>query len=804
MSSKNASILGQSLKYMKRILLFLTITCLNSVFAQQKAGLTVEKIMRDPKWMGSSPENIFWGPFDDQLYFRWNPEAKDYASLYSVNTKEHTPRKREEEEVGSFVSQTSYSKDGLQAVYIKQGDLFLQNIKLKKEKQLTHTVDKESDPQFNVDENAVVFKKGDNLFAISLSDGALKQLTNFTKGEKKKEDHKLSAQNQWLKNNQLSLFEVLKDRRKQKELNDSLEKLQEVKGLKELPIGENEILRAVTASPNLQYITYLKYTPSKENKNTIVPNFVTESGYTEDLSTRNKVGDQQGKTSALLYNIQRDTMLTINTDQLEGIKDIPTFYNDYPKEKDSLLKENTNRQVNIAGIYWNPKGNSAVVIAYAQDHKDRWIAQLNLQTGALKTLDRQHDDAWIAGPGIGGSWGGANVGWIDDERLYYQSEATGYSHLYTLNVATGNKTQLTTGRFEVQEVSLSKDKKTFYLIANKEHPGITHFYRLSVNGGGLQQVTTMKGGNEVSLSPDEKWLAIRYSSSNTPWELYLQENKPGAKVVQITDSRSEEFKAYAWRSPAVVSFANRYNDSVYARLYVPERPKANKPAVIFVHGAGYLQNVHYWWSSYFREYMFHNLLADLGYTVLDIDYTASAGYGRDHRTGIYRHMGGKDLSDQVDGAKLLVEKYGINAKNIGIYGGSYGGFITLMAMFNEPHAFAAGAALRSVTDWAHYNHGYTSNILNEPVNDPKAYQQSSPINFADGLKGSLLMCHGMVDVNVHFQDIVRLNQRLIELGKNDWELAVYPVEDHGFVEPSSWTDEYKRILKLFEERLVNE
>jgi dipeptidyl aminopeptidase/acylaminoacyl peptidase len=164
-------------------------------------------------------------------------------------------------------------------------------------------------------------------------------------------------------------------------------------------------------------------------------------------------------------------------------------------------------------------------------------------------------------------------------------------------------------------------------------------------------------------------------------------------------------------------------------------------------------------------------------------------------------MGGKDLSDQVDGVKLLVEKYGVNPKHVGLYGGSYGGFITLMGLLTEPEVFSSGAALRSVTDWAHYNHGYTSNILNEPALDEKAYKQSSPIYFADGLKGNLLMCHGMVDENVQFQDIVRFSQRLIELGKNNWELAVYPVEDHGFTEPASWADEYKRIFNLFERTL---
>ncbi|MGH2622967.1 MAG: prolyl oligopeptidase family serine peptidase, partial [Sphingobacterium sp.] len=355
----------------------------------------------------------------------------------------------------------------------------------------------------------------------------------------------------------------------------------------------------------------------------------------------------------------------------------------------------------------------------------------------------------------------------------------------------------------VQSTELSRDKKNFYITANKEHPGITHFYRLSVNGGEMIKMTSEDGGNEVTLSPDEKWLAINHSTMNKPWELYIQVNKENAEAKQVTKSTSEEFDSYAWMKPDLISFKNRHGDDVYARVYPAKNPHPNKPAVVFVHGAGYLQNVHYWWSQYFREYMFNNMLADNGYTVIDIDYTASSGYGRDHRTGIYRHMGGKDLTDQVDGVKYLEQHYDINPKNVGIYGGSYGGFITLMALFNEPTVFHAGAALRSVTDWAHYNHGYTANILNTPGQDPIAYKRRSPIYFAEGLKGHLLMLHGMVDVNVQFQDIVRLNQRLIELGKENWDLAVYPVEDHGFVEPSSWTDEYKRIFKLFEQTLKN-
>jgi len=258
---------------------------------------------------------------------------------------------------------------------------------------------------------------------------------------------------------------------------------------------------------------------------------------------------------------------------------------------------------------------------------------------------------------------------------------------------------------------------------------------------------------------------------------------PALKIVEIPSSHTKQ--------------------PIYAKLYLPKDFDTSKkyPAVLFVHGAGYTQNVHEQWPYYFREQMFHNMLNDKGYVVLDMDYRASEGYGRDWRTAIYRHMGGKDLEDVVDGAKYLVATQKVNPKRIGVYGGSYGGFITLMAMFTTPDVFAAGAALRPVTDWAHYNHGYTSDILNEPQHAAEAYRKSSPIYFAEGLKGRLLICHGMADTNVHFQDTVRLVQRLIELRKTGWYVAFYPVENHGFVEPTSWADEYKRIFALFEETI---
>ena len=793
---------------------FLFFLFATAASAQELAPLTVSKIMRDPKWMGTSPENYRWAADSKTVYFDWNPENKEKVQLYKVNVSTKKIEKTDSTEIENnlFINYI-YNKDKSLGLLEKGGDIYLTNIKSKKERQLTNTLERESNAKFLYN-NDVVYQRADNIYQLNLATGELKQLTNFTKGKPEVTSPSarsggrptnigISQQDLWLKNDQTALFDIVKKKNGEAGnratgrnrgfgfFNDAVKP----RVIKPINLGD-DFMAGLTVSPDGKYISYRLIKPAAGNKNTIVPNYVTSTGYTEDINSRAKVGEALSTITTYVFNIEKDSVYAVNVSQIPGIKDLPDYVKDYPKQLEERTKKNEDRKVNLNVVNWNETGSFAVISGRSQDNKDFWILKLDPSTGKLDLIDRQRDEAWIGGPGVA-----RDVKWIDNQRFYYQSEATGYSHLYIYNISTSEKKQLTSGKWEVQQVQLSKDNKTFFIKANKEHPGITHFYKLNVNGGELTQITSMKGGNEVTLSPDEKWLAINYSYMDKPWELYIQENKAGAEAVKITKSTSAEFDSYQWRQPDLVSFKNRHGDDVYARVYPSKNPHPNKPAVVFVHGAGYLQNVHYWWSQYFREYMFNNLLADNGYTVIDIDYTASSGYGRNHRTGIYRHMGGKDLTDQVDGVKMLVEKYGVNTKNVGLYGGSYGGFITLMALFNESDTFRAGAALRSVTDWAHYNHGYTSNILNEPVNDPNSYKKSSPIYFADKLKGDLVMLHGMVDVNVHFQDVVRLSQRFIELGKDNWELAVYPVEDHGFVEPSSWTDEYKRIFKLFENTL---
>ncbi len=767
--------------------------------AQPLAPLTVEKIMRDPKWIGVAPTNIFWSADSKQLYFNWNPDKNSGDSLYAI-----TPISRIPQKVSPAIRRNlpalvgAFDRARNKKVYEKNGDIFLLDIVTGKTTQVTFTNEREFNPAFSSDERKVVFTAGINLYSWEIASGTFTQLTDFRKGTRKS-DIKLSDQEKWLKADQLAYFQVLRERNGIKKASEKMQKSDRPHRPKEIYIEEKNVDQ-LQLSPQGNSITF-RLTKMASPKNTIVPSYVTESGFTDDIPSRTKVGNPQNSYELFVYRIDQDSVLPVKTNDIPGIFDLPDYKKDYPvkpsKDEKGKEKKPEPRPVIMFGPYWSEDGKNNVVVVRAQDYKDRWLLTLDPATQKLTLLDRQRDEAWVGEPGFG--FGPGAIGWASNSQLWFLSEESGYSHLYLYDFAASKKQAITTGKYEVQTAELSKDKKSFYITTNEVHPGEKHFYKLPVAGGKTEKLTTMSGSSLVTISPDEKWLAIRYSYSNKPWELYLQENKSGAKPQQITNSLSEDFKSYPWRDPDVTTFKARDGADVYTRVFRPTNP--NGAAVIFVHGAGYLQNAHRWWSNYFREYMFHNLLTDRGYTVLDMDYRASAGYGRDWRTGIYRFMGGKDLTDNVDGAKWLVEKFNINPKRIGIYGGSYGGFITLMGMFTTPDVFAAGAALRPVTDWAHYNHSYSASILNEPATDSIAYARSSPLYYASGLKGHLLICHGMIDTNVHFEDAVRLTQRLIELGKDNWELAAYPMEDHGFVEASSWTDEYKRILKLFEERL---
>lgn len=764
------------------------------------APLTVEKIMRDPKWIGTSPSNLQWSVNSDTLYFNWNPDQNISDSLYFITLRNHTPHKASTAIKQNIISGSSvnYNSNYTAGAYEKDGDIYYFNAKTNKLQRITNTVEPENNPDFSFSGKKIVYSSGQNLFSWDINTGEMQQLTNFKKGTKpldKKE--KGDAEEEWMKQDQLNYLQVLKERKEKKEAGKDYAEANKKPELMSIYTGSKNVY-GLSSDATGRFVSYRYFERPQNTKNTIVPNYITESGYTEDINGRTKVGGTQGNAELFFYDREKDTVYNVITKDLPGVKDIPLYISDYKNAFSKAKKDSLAKLISFSVAKWAPNSSNAIFEITSADNKDRWIMLWQGIQNKFNVIDHQHDEAWIGGPGINSG----TSGWLNDNTVYFQSENSGFSHLYTKNIVTDKSEQITKGNYEVQEAKLSRDKKYFYLTTNEAEPGEQQFYKLNIATGKQEKLTAMMGANNAELSPDEKNIAVLYSYATKPWELFLQKNDAGAKPEQITNMASTaEFRSYPWRDPEIIKFSARDGQMVYARLYKPANSKPGMSAVVFVHGAGYLQNAHKWWSSYFREYMFNNLLADNGYYVIDIDYRASAGYGSKWRTGIYRHMGGQDLDDQEDGIKYLEKNYGVDKNKIGMYGGSYGGFITLMAMFTKPDLVKAGAALRPVTDWTNYNHGYTANILNVPYMDSISYHQSSPIYFANGLKNHLLICHGMVDQNVHFQDVVKLTQRLIELHKDNWELAPYPMEDHGFVEPSSWTDEYKRIFKLFEENL---
>uniref|UniRef100_A0A7V2B2L0 S9 family peptidase n=1 Tax=Rhodothermus marinus TaxID=29549 RepID=A0A7V2B2L0_RHOMR len=791
---------------MKRLI---AVGILLGVCVAQSLGqprLRIEQIMQDPKtWIGAWPSDPFWSEDGQFLYFWWNPKGQFPSdSLFKVARSGGVPEKVSPEERrhlppafdGWHHGMWVYDADFRRKVFVREGDLYLYDRQTRRLTRLTRTVEVESTPRFTPDGQAVVFVKNNNLFQLDLRTGGLVQLTDLRRGSEPRE-RKPDGQDAFLQAQQRALFEVI---RKHAEAREAREKAQEQdRKAQNLPptfyYGEKEVTQ-LQLDPTGRFVTFALTTNPPQEKSTAVMDYVTESGYAQSRQARPKVGVPPGSFELYVQDLLRDTTYLVNLHQVPGAYDVPEYLQQQGIKPDT---QKTKRFLYAYGPYWSGDGHYAVLEIRARDNKDRWIARLDPQTGQLTVLDRQHDEAWIAGPGISWFGGRSTMGWLPDNRhFYFQSERTGYSHLYVVDVETGQVRQLTDGPFEVFDPFISRDGRYWYFTSSEGSPFERHFYRMPIDGGPRERLTTLPGRNDVVLSPDEQTMGILYSYSNRPPEIYLQPLRRGrpAEPQRLTHSPTEEWLAYPWRDPEIRLIEASDGARVPARVYEPD--VLNGAAVFFVHGAGYLQNVHRWWSSYFREYMFHNLLADLGYLVLDLDYRGSAGYGRNWRTAIYRHMGGRDLQDYVDASRYVQEHYGIPPERVFIYGGSYGGFLTLMALFTASEHFGGGAALRAVTDWAHYNHPYTSNILNTPETDSLAYVRSSPIYHAEGLQDPLLMCHGLVDTNVQPQDIFRLVQRLIELGKENWELAVYPVEGHGFEEPSSWTDQYKRILKLIE------
>ena len=779
----------------------LLATLVTAPVATAAEPITLTQAMADPDWIGPPVDSAWW---------RWDGKAAQYLlkrngatirDTWQVGIDGGTPIRLDGSARADLdTADAVVDAAGTRSAFVRNGDVFVRDLRSGALSQLTRSGGDAGRLQWSRD-GALTWRSG---AAWQRWDGRVITQAAVPKAE---DAPTTAPKPDDLRDRQLRLIATLKDDRARRDaVRDQAEAWRSsdpTRAPAPIYLGKDVDIVDSALSPDGAWLLVATTVKGADAGATgKMPKYVTESGYEEFEDVRTRVGRGDPLPQTLwLAEVATGKVSELKFDVLPGIATDPLAALRKAAGKDAL-KGNRTVQVATSGdngsaptLLWSNDGRNAAVMVRAIDNKDRWIATVDLANAKLQPRHRLTDPAWI-------NWGFNEFGWLPDAKtLWYLSEESGFSHLYTLEGA--KKTQLTDGKWETSAVVPTRDGTSFFFVCNRAQPGDYEVCNVPARGGAVREVTSLDGVESFVPSPDGSKLLVRHSSAYMPPQLSVVD-AAGGSATQLTDTRTADFKARTWIQPQLVQVPSKHGaGTIWGKYYGPAtmEPGRKYPVVMFVHGAGYLQNVSARYPNYYREQMFHNLLVDQGYIVLDLDYRASEGYGRDWRTAIYRWMGKPELEDYLDGLDWLVANKQADRDRAGIYGGSYGGFMAFVALFKQPGVFKAGAALRPVSDWSQYNHEYTSNILNTPELDPEAYKRSSPLEYAEGLQDHLLIAHGMIDDNVFYKDSVMLAQRLIELRKDKWELASYPLERHGFTHPDAWYDEYRRIYELFEKTL---
>ncbi len=770
--------------------------------APAPAALTLEQAMADPDWIGPPVDSAWWQWDGRQVQYLLKRDGSPVRDTYRQAVDGAAARRVGDAERADLdAAGASYDRARQRMLFARNGDIFLRDLRSGALTQLTRSNETESRPQFASDGGAI-WRAGNDWYHWRPGGGAAQVAV-----VKAARDPEAAPKADVLREQQLATLATLRRDREQRDAlrqqEDAWRKADPTRAAGPVYLGDEvEIVDSALSPDGRHLLVVTQAKDADEGQAGKMPRYVTESGYEEFQEVRTRVGRKLPAPHALwLVDVAAGSARALAFDALPGIASDPLADLRKAAKRDPLkgpraVRIESDGDGSGPAIHWSDDGRNVAVEIRAIDNKDRWIASVDLDKAELRPRHRLTDAAWI-------NWNFNDFGWLPDNRtLWLLSEESGHSHLYTV-ADDGRPRQRTRGDWEVSAPVPSADGSGFFFLCNRAWPGDYEVCRLDLAGDRVSEVTALDGVEDFSLSPDGQRLLVRYSGSYLPAQLAVVPAGGGDARV-LTDTRTPAFKAQPWIQPQYVQVPSRHGaGTIWGKYYGPATPEPGRqyPVVMFVHGAGYLQNVSRRYTPYFREQMFHNLLVQKGYIVLDLDYRASEGYGRDWRTAIYRNMGHPELEDYLDGLDWLVAHKQGDRDHAGIYGGSYGGFMTYMALFRSPGTFKAGAALRPVGDWMQYNHEYTSNILNTPELDPEAYRRSSPIHYAEGLRDQLLIAHGMVDDNVFFKDSVDMTQKLIELHKDTWQIAPYPLERHSFTRADSWRDEYQRILTLFEEHV---
>ncbi len=394
----------------------------------------------------------------------------------------------------------------------------------------------------------------------------------------------------------------------------------------------------------------------------------------------------------------------------------------------------------------------------------------------------------------------------DGKRFLWSSERTGYRHFYIYDNFGKQMMQLTSGDWGISDLggfgpgaanhpAVDEKHGYIYFITNKDDVRETNLYRVSLNDKSLTRITKNAGSNTARISPDLASFVSAYSNANAPTRQDLC-RMDGTRIAVINDGKDPELAEYNLTPVEFVEVTADDGTKLNASIIKPVNFDAAKkyPVLINVYGGPHVQMVQNDWAG--LSYLWHEVLAQKGYIIFTLDNRGSWGRGHAFETPIYHQMGKIELQDQVAGVKYLKSLGYVDPARIGITGGSYGGYITLEALFNAADAFKMGVSDAPVTDWKLYDTIYTERYMGRPQDNAEGYKNSSPVNQAAGLKGKLMLAHGTGDDNVHFANSVALLNALIDSGQYPDQLMVFPGRGHGISDAAARVLEIQRTTEF--------
>jgi dipeptidyl-peptidase-4 len=427
----------------------------------------------------------------------------------------------------------------------------------------------------------------------------------------------------------------------------------------------------------------------------------------------------------------------------------------------------------IVRVSWSPDSSRVV---YQAQNREQTFLDLNFAdpgTGKTNTGFRETSKTWVEAID--------NPSWLKDGSLLWQSARNGWRHLYHYDPDGKLIRQVTDGKWEVRSIDNVDESKSVIYFGGTEHSHVApQTYRIKLDGTGLQRLTTAEGSHKATFSAGSKLFIDNWSDVNSPTQTRLYD-ADGKLVRVIEENKVDALKQYKLGTAELLQVKTRDGFLMEAMMIKPPDfdPTKKYPVLEFTYSGPHAPQVRNGWGS--TTYMWHQLLAQQGYIIWICDNRTGSGKGAESEWPVYQNFGELELRDLEDGLAWLKSQPYVDGSRIGIWGWSYGGYMTSYALTHS-QSFKMGIAGGTVADWRDYDSIYTERYMRTPKNNPEGYKKSSPVNAAKDLHGKLLLIHGANDDNVHLQNTVQFVYELQKAGKQ-FQLMVYPKSRHGVTDP---------------------